>query len=252
MGGADDEGIPYFEKVGEWDRAKNIIILNPWHTDDKGRPMPYKWPVLWALPGLPLVFGYHLTGMALNATGAIKSEITVSEHIAGLMRSVIAAFTPFEALHNPNDLYTPELLKGPAHVMQNKDWLNHPIHRDPAFQKGPAAWSGKDMRAGEVRTGEGWKWIAQNMNDITGGSRVKSGYIDAFPETYRELANQPIGAQLRFFRNLWDTGSSIAKGEVPKASKIPFAKTFIGTDYDAADRARRAKRYFESRRPWEH
>jgi hypothetical protein len=236
VAGNDKDGVPFFEKIPEWDRRLNFIILNPFDKDAKGRPQPIKIPMQynWAIP---LVLGYAF-GTQVFGKESVRKTISMVE------KSLLEGLTPFGQEENKAAALTPELARPFVHVYTNEDWAGHPIHMDPRFQKRPNAESGKRT------TGQGWQKIAEGVNDATGGSRSKSGMVDLYPEDYRELIGHFIGTQIRLGENLYETGSAIAKGQAPPATKTPLARVVHGTDYDAADRARAYELRDKLHHPW--
>jgi hypothetical protein len=249
LGGSDDNGDPYFEKVADYERALGFIFLNPFERDAQGRPQKYALPNAYNY-ALPMTFGYHLTGMFLDKIGAIKSKITLKEHALDMVKSTLMAFTPLGEFGNLMDMITPELLRPLAHVIENKNWLGNPVHND-MFQKAPNSESGRKPHGDYVPTGEGWKTAAKTLNSWTGGDAHHSGLIDRYPEDIRELTDQMFGAQKRFGIEVGNTAGSIMNGETPKATDIPIAKVFRGIDYDQADAVARAKHRYEQKHPWQ-
>lgn len=241
--------MPYFEKVPPYERALGFIFLNPFERDAQGRPQKYALPNAYNY-ALPMTLGYHLTGMLLDKVGAIKSTISVGEHLLEATKSTLMAFTPLGEFGNLMDMITPELLRPVAHVIENKNWLGNPVHND-MFQKGPNSESGRKAHGDYVPTGEGWKDAAKALNSATGGDQHHSGLIDMYPEDIRELADQMFGAQKRFGIEVGNTAGSIMKGEMPKATDVPIARVFRGIDYDQADAVEKAKHRYEQTHPWQ-
>ncbi|MGD0420565.1 MAG: strawberry notch-like NTP hydrolase domain-containing protein [Xanthobacteraceae bacterium] len=237
VAGDDKDSIPFFDKIPEWDRRLNFIILNPFDTDDKGPqpikiPMPYNW-------AFPLVLGYAFGGMMFGKEGP-KKLMTM------LARSAMETFTPLGSEQNLAGIATPEAFRPLVHIYTNEDWAGRPIHVDPDFQKRPNAYSPRKT------TGAGWSAIAKGVNTATGGSPGKSGVLDLYPEDYREMIDQFAGTQIRLGQNIWDTGESVAEGKWPQATKIPLERVIRGTDYDAADRARGDEARDRQKHPWKH
>lgn len=238
VGGDDKDGVPFFEKIPEWDRRLNFIILNPFDKDAKGRPQPIKIPMPynWAFP---LVLGYAMGNRVFGKEKLSKTAAMVAT--LGL-----EVLTPFGQEHNKVAMMTPELARPFVHVMTNKDWAGRPIHSNESFQKGP------NSESKRRNTGEGWHYMSSYVNRLSGGSRTKSGVLDFYPEDYREIFNYVGGTQSRLAQNLYESGKSIGKGEAPDATKIPLARVIHGTDYDAADRAAKFERLDKMRHPWKH
>lgn len=240
LGGSDKDGVPFFEKVPPWERALGMVFLNPLERDEQGRPEKYVLPSPFNY-ALPTSIGYHLTGMLLSELGAIKSSIPTSEHLVDMIKSGLMAFSPFGETGNLTDLITPELIKPLVHVANNKTWTGASVHNDSQFQKGPASENGRDS------TGEGWKWAAKGLNSLTGGTPYSSGFLDAYPESIRELADQLFGSQKRFGMEVGSTAGSLYRGEAPKPTETPIARVFRGIDYDQADSVAYSKARREAR-----
>jgi hypothetical protein len=70
--GNDKDGVPFFDKLPEWDKRLNFIIINPFDKDEKGRPLPIKIPMPynWAMP---LAMGYAFGNMVFGSEGVRKS-----------------------------------------------------------------------------------------------------------------------------------------------------------------------------------
>jgi len=242
VGGNDKDGTPLFEKIPPWERELNFILMDPLDHDAKGRmqpikiPMPYNW-------ALPLNIGNSIIGMILGKEGIVA-------HAESMLKSVAMAFSPLGETGNLYDYFTPEALRTPAHIYENKNWRGRPLHEDFFFQKGPNAYSGFKPINGYERTGEGWKKLAEFVNDISGGNRHKSGLLDLHPEDYREAFDQFFGAQRRIAGEAYDTGHSWAQGQSANPARVPMARVFRGADYDQADRAAAAHKRFEAKHPW--
>jgi len=232
--GEDKDGVPFFEKIPEWERRLNFIVLTP-AKDDKGRPQPIKIPMPynWAMP-LALGYAFGTTVFGKESTRKTLAMVT---------KSVLETLTPFGSEQNKAAAMVPEMGRPFVHVYTNEDWAGRPIHND-RFQKGPNAFTARRT------TGEGWKDIAQGVNTATGGSRAKSGVIDLYPEDYREFIGHFVGTQLRFGANIIDTAKSIAEGKAPKPTTTPLERVIFGSDYDAADRARGYELRDQQKKPW--
>jgi hypothetical protein len=109
------------------------------------------------------------------------------------------------------------------------------IHNDSQYQKGPASENGRGS------TGEGWKAAAKGLNSLTGGTPYSSGFLDAYPESIRGLADQLFGSQKRFGMEVGASTAAIAEGEASKPAETPIARVFRGIDYVQADSAAYSK-----------
>jgi predicted RNA methylase len=240
VGGDDKDGVPFFDKLPEWDKRLNIIILNPFTKDSEGRPQPIKIPMPynWAMP-LTLGYGFG------NATfGSMK----LGKAIAMVTHSLIEGLTPLGNEENLAALPVPELLRPLAHVASNKDTFGRPVHADPAFTHGPAA---ESPLRGRRTAGPGYQALASGVNRATGGSKTTSGLIDMYPEDYRELLGYLISTPLREIAEVTGPVQSVAKGERPDPTQTLGVRVVFGADYDAADRARLGEQRHAITHPWE-
>lgn len=230
IGGNDTDGIPFFEKIPEWDRRLNFIILNPWDRDEHGRPTPIKIPMPynWAFP---LTLGHAFGTMVFGKEG-MKKPIHMT------LRSGLEVLTPMGQEENMAALLAPELTRPMVYLATNRNYANTPIHADPTFQKGPNA------EAGRRNTGEGWKQMASTVNRLTGGNAAQKGYLDFYPEDYKEILDYAVGAQRRLGANIYQTGKSIVQGQSPDPTHVPLERVVRGSNYDAADRAK----FYEQRK----
>jgi predicted RNA methylase len=238
VGGNDKNGNPWFEKIPEWDRRLNFIVLNPFERDKDGAPMSYKIPMPynWAFP---LMMGYAMATRSFGKEPLGKTLSTVA-------KSALEVLTPFGQEENWAAILAPEITHPLIHNYTNEDWAGRPVHSNPSFQKGP------NSSTKRKSTWEGWRTVAEGINSATGGSHAKSGYLDWYPEDVQNIFDYPFGAQRRFGQKAYETGASIAAGEAPAPNRTPLEDVFRGTDYPAADRAAQFERNDRVKRPWLH
>jgi hypothetical protein len=156
----------------DWDKRLNFIIINPFDTDDKGRPLPIKIPMPynWALP---LAMGYAFGNMIFGTLGAGKA-------ISLVTHAMMESLTPFGSEADKRAYLVPELGRTAYHVATNQKFTGAPIHV-PAeqanakygrnVQRGPNAYTSWQRSTPEQQVGEGWEMIARGLNNATGGNR---------------------------------------------------------------------------------
>lgn len=240
IGGDDKDGIPFADKMAWWEKSLVFTLMNPFDRDSKDRPQPIHIPMPynWAFP--------MMIGQAAAAMVFTKDPHGVRKALGAVLKSGLEALTPFGAEENPVAQITPELVRPFVHTYTNEQWNGIPIHKDPAFQKGPRSESGRPT------TGDGWKWTAQGINAATGGDHKHSGALDVYPEDLREVFSYYSGTDtaMRFGRNVATTLQHPIDSLIDDASHVPFARIVRGTDYDQADKSRRFERDRESKQPW--
>jgi hypothetical protein len=238
VGGDDKDGRPFFDKIAPWERGTEFIMYLPGIKDAKGRPQPFHFPLMWG-PRLPFMIGTTI------ASGIFGKE-PKGDLAKLVLQELISTFTFFGEQHNLASVPAPEALRPLVEVYSNENWTGYPIHMDETFQRRPNAYSGYRT------TGEGWKDAAQDLNTITDGGPMRSGYLDLYPEDLRALLDPFIGTQLRFGTNAVNAAVKASEGQWPDPTKIPFGRVVFGTDYDAADRARGYELRDLQRHPWRH
>lgn len=243
IGGKDKDGIPFFDKIPSWERSKAFIILAPWIPDEKGRPSAIKFPFPYNWGGA-LSMGYGL-GNFLWGSEPIKEVLKEA-----FLKPFVSMFSEIGEEGIGVRSLVPELLRPEYDIATNRDWAGRPIHMEETFQKGPNAYSGKKDYGGRVRTGEGWKDIAEILNDYSGGARNRSGVFDFYPEDIREVLNPFVGTQIGFGNEVYQTGKSLVEGHPVKTTTVPVGRVFFGQDYDAADRFRQFERSQKAKHPW--
>lgn len=243
VAGKDKDGVPFFDKIPPWERSKSLIILAPWLPDSKGRPSAIKfpYPYNWSLP---LSMGYG----AGNLMWGSEKFLDVAKDM--FVKPFFSTFSQIGEEGIGVRSIIPELLRPEYDVARNRDWADRPIHIDENFQKAPNAWSGKGDYGGRVRTGEGWKYLAETLNQFSGGGRMKSGFFDFYPEDLRTILDPFVGTQIGFGNEIKATTQSLLKGEAPAPSTVPIGRIFFGQDYDAANRFLAFKNSQAAKHPW--
>ena len=222
MGGKDDDGVPFIDKVPDWERRLNFIIMQPHRDGSKPDilkiPMPYNW-------ALPL----HMGGAMVEG---VLGHHSVGKTLTSVLKSAIEVMTPFGQNDNLMSALAPEAAKMPIELRTNENYAGTSIHSEgSSYDKRP------NSEKGRLSTGDGWKYIASTINSATGGNANRPGSLDFYPEDIRYAFDHFLGTQKRLALNVGDTVGSLAKGEAPKASSTPLVRVVTGTDYDAADRS---------------
>ncbi len=246
FGGKDKDGKAFIEKVGEWQRRLNAVFMIPGTDDSTGAPLhldlalPYTHAPFFAL-------GAGMMKLALSMSDRVRGEkgATVGEPpgkiLGEIMQAAFEGFVPVGQENSIGMLAVPEITRPLMHVYANKNFFGGPIHT-PYPVKGLSAAS-----QGFRNTSPFWKGLAQGINSATGGNEYESGFIDHYPEDYREVLGQISSSMERFGGNVMATGKSLAKGEKPEIGHIPFSRVFLNggrADYDKSDR----QTYFEMQR----
>jgi hypothetical protein len=235
VGGQDEEGVAFFDKIPEWTRTKALAMFAGL-SDDKGRPQPIIWPFPfnWVLP---LTWGQAVGGMAFGTAPKAR-------YLAMMLSSFVSSFSELGEQGVAWRDISPEMMRPFMDVALNKSWTGAHIHAFDEFQRGPNSESGFQW------TPEYWKSVAQFLNHYTGGDEMSSGYLDFYPEDISYIMKSYLGGQVRPAEETAAAISALQAGEPVDPTQIPIGSVFYGTNYDKADQAREREQRFNTHRPW--
>jgi hypothetical protein len=180
----------------------------------------------------PMVGYFKFVG---NRIGDLMADtITPGDATSGLLTGAIAVMSPLRIpqadLSSAAVAFTPLVGKPIMENVLNQNFFGSPIYQESQFDNAPAS------ELGRATTGEGYKWLARTVNDITGGSEAVRGKIDLQPEIYRQMIEGYLGGPYQLAKQV--TGLSEAEG----AADIPGVKSFVGSGSEYAPQTQ----YFEN------
>jgi hypothetical protein len=217
VGGKDDDGEDKWDKVQDWEKARNLIIM---HSDGSTTkiPLPYTY-------NLPFLLGNEMADMVFG-----KKE--PSSGAANMLNAMIDAFNPVGNVDFKGDmteqvakLSTPSVAAPFLDLALNKNHFGGPIlpEQNP-YAKVPDP----DSERYFPSTNPAAVAFARELNRITGGNKVKPGAIDISPASMTYVFDYLTGGTGSFFDRVGTAVGLAAKGEPVPSSKIPFARVFMG------------------------
>ncbi len=248
LAGEDDDGNNYYEtKTPKWKRQRNLIMVIP---GTEGEHI-----------SIPLAYGMNffvgLGDITVSATlGASDRQMTVEEAVdemwplsqrdlinddpfmvpGEVLNLAMTSFLPLEgnALSAGGLLstITPSRFSPLVDInLTNRDWKGMPIQPEPYVgspQLVPDSYNLRDAMAKDSLTAMSY-WVAQSVNDATGGDEFSPGVIDWSPYSiaYQIKANTG-GAGMVLFRAL-DSVNYMVKGDWGEAARqTPVVRRFYG------------------------
>ena len=205
MGGEDEDGVAYWDKVPDFVRHQNIVIFEP---NGSGRywtlPMPWGYNVVFTA-------GQNLSRMS---RGAADWDQGIWETAAlGL-----SSFNPLGAAPDFLHMISPTLLSPITELTLNENWLGRAIMPESYDSRSPTP----DSQRYFDSVWAPLQWTAQTINALTGGNEVRSGEIDVSPETIEHLLEFIVGSTGKFLTRsvksiqAWDRGEDlVATGDTP-------------------------------------
>jgi hypothetical protein len=217
VGGKDDDGQDKWDKIQDWEKARNLIIMHPDGTTTK-IPMPYTY-------NLPFLLGQEMSDMVFG-------EKKPTDGAANMVNAMIDAFNPIGNVDFKNDmteqiakLSTPSVASPFLDLALNKNFFGGPIMPETnPFDKVQPPDSERFFAAENPATVA----FARELNRITGGNKVKPGAIDISPASMSYVFDYLTGGTGSFFDRVGTSVGLAAKGEPVPAYKVPFLRVFRG------------------------
>ena len=232
VGGEDEDGIPFYDKIPDYEKERFLIIM--YGNGKYGKiPLPY---------GINIFFNLGTSVSELMMGVSKPSEIA-----SYMMNSVVQSFSPVSISSSDNFGYglmktlSPTVLKPIVELSINEDYFGNRIYKEDFYFGADTP----DATRFDKNTAEWAKTMAQFLNEATGGSEYESGMIDWSPDSIEYLFTFMGGGAAKFAQRTGKAISKTAKGQADdiEANDIPLARLFLGTvrENEAAGR------YYESR-----
>ncbi len=221
--GEDDDGISWWDKVPGHVRERNLILMKSIYG---GEPGEYH--------SIPLPYGYnmfHVMGdtieAATNSTYRGKEQLSIH-----MVTAILGAFAPlgFESSADAEKAFVktfmPTIFKPAVHLGMNENFYGGRIFRENS----PYGVQKPDSALSRKNTAEHWKLMSTFMNDVSGGSEFRSGWMDVSPDTLGYLFDFTLGGAGKFWSLTTGVAEKVAKGKAAdiEAREIPFYRKVSG------------------------
>lgn len=219
LAGDDEDGEDYFNKIDDYIRERNAIFVIP---GTKGKyvkiPLPWGYNVVWN------------AGSELSRAFT-KEKFNPLESAMNLGTTFFNAFNPVAAGTLLQTL-SPTVTDPFAQVAENKNWFGGPLipPEDP-YAKVPKPDSQRYWKSARIPS----VWVAQTLNQLTGGDKVKKGKIDISPATLDLILDTVLGSAGRVFIDTLDLPMKFVRGEESQIHKMPFIRRVFGQQSEWSD-----------------
>ncbi len=226
VAGDDDDDENHYDKIPEWQRERNIILMVPGGENGERIMFPAPWGY-----NVFHTMGQQISSVLWGKKDPLKAAVTIAT-------TALNAFNPIGGPSTIASLITPTIADPIIDIYTNKDHFGRKIMPDNTWQeRAPDStkyWSTVNPAA---------KWLAENLNKWTGGSEVRPGYVDISPETFEHWGNFVAGGAGAFAQRTQSAFMKLIRGEDIETHETPFLRRVYGTTSPSADR----QRYFEIR-----
>lgn len=225
--GEDDDGESYYTKMlrnEPYKLERQFVFFLPGSDKYVSFPMPYGYNAF-----------HHL---GVQSAAVMSGDKTPLEAIADGARVAFDAFNPIGSGSIAN-MISPTITDPAIELYGNENFFGAPIYpEENPFDKAPPPDSSKSFSS----THPAFKWLAEQMNAITGGSSIEPGAVDIHPDTLEHLWGFFTGGIGRFGAQATETVRNAASGEFePKTT--PWVRSFYG----AIDEDSQRSEYFRQR-----
>lgn len=221
VAGDDDDGVNWWDKVPDYVKERNIVIMK---SLVGGEPGEY-WTI-------PLPYGYNIfpvigTGMEhMLASDKPAGDIATNIVLAGL-----GSFSPI-GFEQSEELYglvaknvTPTILRPVASISLNENFMGGPIFKENMPFGTPKPDSALYFRS----TPEVFKALAKGLNEGTGGSEFRSGAVDLSPDVMQFLVGYYGGGAYNFFTSRSPNYvTKVVTGVDREWREVPFVRKVTG------------------------
>lgn len=232
VGGDDEDGQPYWDKIPDFEKERNLIIMLPPGTDmgekvgTHGRYI--KLPMAYGLNVFP-VLGYQLADLARNAkdpakgVGPTKAAINMVSAIAGSYNPAGGSFDPRDKVQLAMAV-SPTIVDAGIQLGAGVDSFGKPTgpQKSP-YDKDPDSETVSSQNHGNIN-----HRIARWLNETTGGNRARAGAIDIEPGTIKNVQGILAGGLGKFVGDVVNLGYLGATDAPIKDRDIPIWKAFYG------------------------
>lgn len=236
-GDDDDNGVTDYDDIPDYVLQTNFVMMDPLgivpRTKTGGQgyfafPMPYGFNAFWNL-GRNMSAG--MSGSPVHNPG--KSAMN------GLS-GFLDAFNPLGGVQSVWNFIAPTFADPIVDIITNKDFAGNDIVPErPSFGL-PVP----DSQKYWSNTNEVPKYIAEQLNSLTGGNEVRKGAVDWSPEVLQYVFDYATGAAGKFATRTAKFGAetvpSMLQGDFEniEVGDIPFARRVVGSVNNRANTER--------------
>lgn len=211
----DDDGESYYDKISEFEKQRNIIVMNP--LSDSGDYFK-----------VPIAYGYNVFATIGRAASSYVNGRPGTEAVTSVLSNMVDAFNPVGGSGNLLTLAAPTILDPAVELYLNRDYADRPIYREQQ-PYGPEE-PNSQMYWGSVNPF--WKGVTGTLNRMTGGDEVLPGAIDINPEVLEHLTGTLTGAAGTFVMDrLVGNAAKLATGKWDdiEMNDIPMVRKLSGS-----------------------
>ncbi|HCM1919233.1 TPA: hypothetical protein N3A33_005322, partial [Salmonella enterica subsp. salamae serovar 28:r:e,n,z15] len=225
--GEDDDGVNWYDKVPDYVKEHNLVIMKSLFG---GKPGEY-----WSIP---LPYGYNMFFLLGNtAEGVANGNLKTTKAAGNIMGGLLGAFNPLGSEDSQSlagtflKNATPTIFRPFMDLAMNENFMGTQIYRENF----PGGTPKPESTLGRRSTPEAWKAFAGWLNSASGGSQYRSGGVDINPDKMKYWLDYVSGGMGRFVSKTTDAAIKTYNGIDIPAQQIPFLGKVSGQVMPYAD-----------------
>ncbi|HAF1611074.1 TPA: hypothetical protein G8M64_005497, partial [Salmonella enterica] len=225
--GQDDDGVNWFDKVPDYVKEHDIVIMKSLFGGKAGE--------YWSIP---LPYGYNMFWLLGSITeGVTRGNMTASKAAGNVVGGMLGAFNPLGSEDSQTLSGTlfknaaPTILRPLADLWANESFMGTPIYQTNF----PGGTPKPESSLGRRSSPEAYKAFAGWLNRVSGGSQYRSGAVDINPDIMKYWIDYMSGGMGRFAGKTIDAAAKTYNGVDIPAQQIPFLGKVSGQVMPYAD-----------------
>jgi len=225
----DEDGQKAYDKIEEWKRERNLIIMLPGREIISGIPMDGRdylsIPLTWGY-NVFFLMGREMAALTRNKMGWGAERVTISKSAANLTSSIVNAYLPVQIGGGLWRSIAPTIAKPTLEIKDNTNWHGGPIYRKvfPGQEAEPDS-----QLYFEKSVNPALRDLTKALNKWSGGNENRKGLMDINPEVIDHWMKFITGGAGKFwFDYIGGNALRIMEGEIVPPHKIPLLRSLRG------------------------
>ncbi|AMO56425.1 hypothetical protein GZ77_06440 [Endozoicomonas montiporae] len=219
IAGEDEDGENWWDKVPDYVKERNLVLMKWWEDDGSyiTVPLPYGYNV------------FHVAGTL--ADDLFRDKKSVPEVAAEATKALLGAFNPI-GLQDSEDSekaviksISPTVLSPVVQLAVNENFYGAPIYKE-GF---PGATPRPDSTLAMKSTMPLFRDLSTWLNEATGGTGFRSGWVDISPDSIEHLFEFTTGGVGAFVGRSFNAAFGDKKISEMEDREIPFWRKLNGT-----------------------